>query len=199
MNAAQHIWNRMDARAKDGVCKNIYHYNAMITVCEKTKKDRKALALLEEMTEKKVQKNEVTFSSAISACEKNRNYNMALELLKRMEDEGVPRTVIAYNVASSACEKGLKSGLAMEIFAKMKGEKGVVPTVITYSALISAVSLYLMSYNLYLYLCLYLCLCAVALSQYTILLSLPTLQPFLDHSLFPFIFIYSARSADSGN
>jgi len=48
----------------------------------------------------------------------------------------------------------------MEIFAKMKGEKRVVPTVITYSALISAVNLYPMSYNLYLYLCLYLCLCA---------------------------------------
>jgi len=128
----------MDLPTNKSVVKNTYHYNAMITVCEKTKKDRKALGLLEEMSEKGVAKNEVTFSSAISACEKNGNYDMALKLLKRMEDDGVPRTVIAYNAAISACEKGLKSGLAMEIFAKMKGEKGVVPTVITYSALISA-------------------------------------------------------------
>ncbi len=67
-----------------GIKKNTFHYNSMISVCEKVRDYSKALQLLEEMEKKGVEKNEVTFSSAISACEKCGQWRTALDLLEQM-------------------------------------------------------------------------------------------------------------------
>lgn len=128
------VWQWMDHA---GIEKNVFHYNSLISVCEKMKDSNKALGLVAEMERNGVKKNEVTFSSAISACEKCGQWRKALNLLDQMKREGVGRTAIAYNAAISACEKGLVPNKALEVFENMKKE-GVTPTVITFSALISA-------------------------------------------------------------
>lgn len=128
------VWQWMDSA---GIEKNVFHYNAMISVCEKTKDHRRAMQLLDEMDSKGIRKNQVTFSSAISACEKAGQWRDALRLFDQMKANGVDRTAIAYNAAISACEKGLVPQRALQLFDQMKRE-GVTPTVVTYSALISA-------------------------------------------------------------
>jgi pentatricopeptide repeat protein len=50
----------MDARKME---KNTFHYNAMISVTEKAQDYRRALALLNEMSKRGVEKNEVTYVS----------------------------------------------------------------------------------------------------------------------------------------
>jgi len=134
LRVANAVWDWIDYI---GIEKNTFHYNSMISACEKVRDYKKALRLLDEMKEKKVAKNEVTFSSAISACEKCGQWRTALDLLDQMKKEGAGQTAIAYNAAISACEKGLVPHKALEIFEQMKRE-GVRPTVVTYSALISA-------------------------------------------------------------
>eukprot|EP00533_Pseudo-nitzschia_delicatissima_P000321 CAMPEP_0116104202 /NCGR_PEP_ID=MMETSP0327-20121206/14318_1 /TAXON_ID=44447 /ORGANISM="Pseudo-nitzschia delicatissima, Strain B596" /LENGTH=1065 /DNA_ID=CAMNT_0003596415 /DNA_START=80 /DNA_END=3277 /DNA_ORIENTATION=- len=134
LRIANAVWDWIDYI---GIEKNTFHYNSMISACEKVRDYNKALRLLDEMKEKKVAKNEVTFSSAISACEKCGQWRTALDLLDQMKKEGAGQTAIAYNAAISACEKGLVPHKALEIFEQMKRE-GVRPTVVTYSALISA-------------------------------------------------------------
>jgi len=54
---AETFWVWMDHRKLE---KNTFHYNSMISVCEKGKNYRKTLDLLKEMTDRKIAKNEVT-------------------------------------------------------------------------------------------------------------------------------------------
>ena len=68
MNVALQVWNWMENA--EGISRNVFHYNALINVCEKIKDWKRALDLLRQMDEEGVVKNEITFSSAISACEK---------------------------------------------------------------------------------------------------------------------------------
>lgn len=51
------VWDWIDAV---GIEKNTFHYNSMISVCEKVRDYHKALNLLDEMKRKNVAKNEVT-------------------------------------------------------------------------------------------------------------------------------------------
>ncbi|KAL7559726.1 hypothetical protein ACA910_003311 [Epithemia clementina (nom. ined.)] len=131
---AQTCWRFMD---KAGLEKNVFHYNAMISVTEKDKNLRAALDLLQEMDDRGIEKNEITYSSAISACEKTGQWRVAIDLLDRMEREGSARSTIAYNAAISACEKGMVPTRACEVFQRMK-RFGIEPSVVSYSALISA-------------------------------------------------------------
>jgi pentatricopeptide repeat protein len=57
LRIANEVWNWMD---QIGIDKNTFHYNSMISVCEKVRDYNRALRLLNEMEEKKVAKNEVT-------------------------------------------------------------------------------------------------------------------------------------------
>ena len=58
MNLAKAIWDWID---HVGIPKNTFHYNSMISACEKVKDYRKALNLMNEMKEKNIAKNEVTY------------------------------------------------------------------------------------------------------------------------------------------
>lgn len=57
LRLANVVWEWIDSV---GIQKNTFHYNSMISVCEKVRDYRKALKLLDEMREKRVAKNEVT-------------------------------------------------------------------------------------------------------------------------------------------
>jgi pentatricopeptide repeat protein len=58
LRIANAVWEWMDFI---GIEKNTFHYNSMISACEKVRDYNKALRLLDEMKEKKVPKNEVTY------------------------------------------------------------------------------------------------------------------------------------------
>jgi pentatricopeptide repeat protein len=57
MNLAKAIWDWIDHA---GIQKNTFHYNSMISACEKVKDYRRALQLMDEMRQKNIAKNEVT-------------------------------------------------------------------------------------------------------------------------------------------
>ena len=95
MRVAMSVWKWMEQTS--GITRNVYHYNALINVCEKIKDWKGALDLLKQMDEEKVPKNEITYSSAISACEKGGNWRTALDLLKTMKEKRIMPTAIAYN------------------------------------------------------------------------------------------------------
>lgn len=61
----QAIWDWMDVK---GLQKNTFHYNSMISVTEKARDHRRALALLKEMSEKRIPKNEVTYVEQLIQC-----------------------------------------------------------------------------------------------------------------------------------
>jgi len=81
LQLANAVWSWVD---HVGIEKNTFHYNSMISCCEKVRDYKKAIDLMEEMRQRNVAKNEVTFSSAISACEKCGQWRMALDLLDQM-------------------------------------------------------------------------------------------------------------------
>jgi pentatricopeptide repeat protein len=58
MGIALSVWEWMDERRIE---KNVYHYNSLISVCEKVKDYQRALRLLEEMEHRGIPKNEVTY------------------------------------------------------------------------------------------------------------------------------------------
>jgi pentatricopeptide repeat protein len=58
LRLATTVWDWIDSV---GIKKNTFHYNSMISVCEKVRDYTKALKLLDEMKEKGVPKNEVTY------------------------------------------------------------------------------------------------------------------------------------------
>ena len=58
MGVALSVWQWMETT---GVQKNVFHYNSLISVCEKMRENKRALRLLDEMDEKGIQKNEVTY------------------------------------------------------------------------------------------------------------------------------------------
>lgn len=98
MNVAMQVWHWMERT--EGIQRNVFHYNALINVCEKIKDWKRALELLRQMDEEGVAKNEITYSSAISACEKGGNWRTALDLLSMMKKNGIMPTVIAYNAGA---------------------------------------------------------------------------------------------------
>ena len=58
MGIALSVWQWMEER---NIEKNVFHYNSLISVCEKMKDNQRALRLLEEMERRGIQKNEVTY------------------------------------------------------------------------------------------------------------------------------------------
>lgn len=58
LRIANAVWDWIDYI---GIEKNTFHYNSMISACEKVRDYNKALRLLDEMKEKNVAKNEVTY------------------------------------------------------------------------------------------------------------------------------------------
>ena len=63
---AQLVWEWVDT--VDDVEKNTFHYNSMISVCEKVRDHRRALSLLDEMDAKRIHKNEVTYVPSLNHC-----------------------------------------------------------------------------------------------------------------------------------
>jgi pentatricopeptide repeat protein len=100
---------------------------------------RGALALLDEMHERRVQPDMYCYSAALTALDKARQPKRALALFDEMRRDGVAANVFTFTATISACAKGdareARRGLAL--LDEMKAA-GVEPNAITYNAAIAA-------------------------------------------------------------
>lgn len=134
MDVALSVWNWMHIR---GIRRNEFHFNSLVSFCEKMKDWQNSISLMKQMETEGVNINLFTYCSTIGSCEKIGEIQEVLKLFDRMDRDGINRTLIIYNSAISCAEKGLNPGKAIYFFEQMK-KTGVKPTVTTYCALISA-------------------------------------------------------------
>ncbi|CAK0863184.1 unnamed protein product [Prorocentrum cordatum] len=85
-------------------------YNAGTSACEKGQQWQRALALLSEMKEVKLERNVISYCAGISACEKGEQWQRALALLSEMREAKLEPDVISYSAGISACEKATALG-----------------------------------------------------------------------------------------
>ncbi|CAK0831140.1 unnamed protein product, partial [Prorocentrum cordatum] len=112
-------------------------YNAGISACEKGEQWHRALALLSEMREAKLELDVISYNAGISACEKGEQWQRALALLSEMREAKLEPNVISYNAGISACKKGEQWQRALALLSEMRETK-LEPNVISYNAGISA-------------------------------------------------------------
>ncbi|CAK0882276.1 unnamed protein product, partial [Prorocentrum cordatum] len=105
-------------------------YSAGISACEKGKQWERALALLSEMREAKLEPNVISYSAGISTCEKGEQWQRALALLSEMREAKLEPNVISYSAGISACEKGEQWQWALALLSEMREAK-LEPNVIT--------------------------------------------------------------------
>ncbi|CAK0853897.1 unnamed protein product [Prorocentrum cordatum] len=98
---------------------------------------QRALALLSEMWEAKLEPDVISYNAGISACEKGEQWQRALALLSEMWEAKLEPDVISYSAGISACEKGEQWQRALALLSEM-WEAKLEPNVISYSAGISA-------------------------------------------------------------
>ncbi|CAK0834544.1 unnamed protein product, partial [Prorocentrum cordatum] len=111
-------------------------YNAGISACEKGEQWQRALALLSEMWEAKLEPDVISYSAGISACEKGEQWQRALALLSEMwegeqwqpalallreiwEAKLEPNVIFSYSAGISACEKGEQWQRALALLSEM--------------------------------------------------------------------------------
>lgn len=142
---------------------NQFHFNALITACDRRSSWMTALRLMGEMNVTNVEPDTITYSALISACGRGKQvyifpthlptlvscapsndyadflfqWELASTLLERMPAARVRPNIITYNSLISACEKAGRLDQALGVFDKLLAS-GLDPDVITYSALISA-------------------------------------------------------------
>ncbi|CAK0875286.1 unnamed protein product [Prorocentrum cordatum] len=94
-------------------------YNAGISACEKGEQWQRALALLSEMREAKLDPDVISYNVGISACEKGQQWQRALALLSEMLEAKLEPDIISYNAGISACEKGEQWQRALALLSEM--------------------------------------------------------------------------------
>ena len=77
-------------------------YSAGISACEKGGQWQRALALLSEIWEAKLEPNVISYSAGISACEKGEQWQRALALLSEMWEAKLEPNVISPTIPGSA-------------------------------------------------------------------------------------------------
>ncbi|CAK0790319.1 unnamed protein product, partial [Prorocentrum cordatum] len=80
---------------------------------------QRALALLSEMREAKLEPNVISYNAWISACAKGEQWQRALALLSAMREAKLEPNVISYNAGTSACAKGEQWQRALALLSEM--------------------------------------------------------------------------------
>ncbi|CAK0793530.1 unnamed protein product [Prorocentrum cordatum] len=115
----------------------IFSYNACISACGKGEQWQRALSLLSELREAKLQPSVVSYSAGISACGKGKQWQLAFALLSQMGEASLNPNVNSFNAALSACRKSEQRHHVRALLGAMR-EATVKPDVISYNAGISA-------------------------------------------------------------
>jgi len=120
-----------------GMSVDEFHYNALISACDKAMQWERALQAFDEMQLSGIKPGTFTYNSLISACAKGRQWEQALRLFDQMQDAGVTRDTITYNSLIAACGKAGQLDHACYVFESMISAR-VVRTAVTYRSLLSA-------------------------------------------------------------
>ncbi|CAK0904775.1 unnamed protein product [Prorocentrum cordatum] len=104
-------------------------YSAGISACERGEQWQRALLLLSEMREAKLEPD-VIHHAGISACEKDGQWQQASSLLSEMGDMELEPNVVSYSAVISACEKDGRWQRALLLLGEM-WEARLEPNVIT--------------------------------------------------------------------
>ncbi|CAK0905365.1 unnamed protein product [Prorocentrum cordatum] len=103
-------------------------YSAGISACEKGEQWQRALALLSEMREAKLDPHDIfSYSAGISACGKGAQWQRALALLSEMREERLEPTVISYAPGSARVKK-VSSGCGLWRCSATCGRRSWIPT-----------------------------------------------------------------------
>ncbi|CAK0841584.1 unnamed protein product [Prorocentrum cordatum] len=134
-----------DAGGEAGAPRRHLSYNAGISACEKGEQWQRgqqwqrALGLLSEMRQVRVEPTFISYNAGISSCEKCKQWQRALGLLSEMREVKLEPNFIyttVYNAGISACEKGGQWQPALALLSEIWEAK--LPDVISYNAGISA-------------------------------------------------------------
>ncbi|CAE7555982.1 unnamed protein product [Symbiodinium natans] len=97
----------------------------------------KAVQLLADLGEDRLETNIIMQSAAITACEKGGAWQTALRLLRDLNQTRISPDVIMYNATMSACEKGEQWAQALSLLLDLRVSQ-LEADVISYNSVISA-------------------------------------------------------------
>ncbi|CAK0836960.1 unnamed protein product, partial [Prorocentrum cordatum] len=80
---------------------------------------QRALVLLSEMREARLESDVISYSAGISACEKGEQWQHALALLSEMRDAKLEPNAVSYNAGISACEKCVQWQQALVLLSEI--------------------------------------------------------------------------------
>ena len=112
-------------------------YSAGISACDRGEQWLRAMLLLGEMREAKLEPDVIGCNAGISACGKGEQWQRALALLSEMCEAKLEPDVISYSAGISACEKGEQWQGALALLSEMREAK-FEPDVVSYSVGVSA-------------------------------------------------------------
>ena len=95
-------------------------YSAAISGSEKGEQWQRALALLGEMREAKLEPDAISYSAGAIACDKGGQWQQALSMLKTMRSRKVDVDFCTYGTAATMCEQGGRWIQVLSLLAEMR-------------------------------------------------------------------------------
>lgn len=114
-----------------------FSFTSMISNCVGQQDLQRALALMEEMRERGIERNVHTFSALMNVCIKCGQYKLALDVYRDMRAAGCPPNVVTWNTLIDVYGKSGQWEEALSVLAQMKRE-GIQPVTRTYNTLMIA-------------------------------------------------------------
>ena len=116
---------------------NIKVYNAAIRACAESYDLNKALEILDELKQKKIERTLVTYGSLMTACERVGCVDSASKVFRMLKDDGFEPNEIIYGAAISCCRKARQPERAMLLLRKMMKEE-LSPNTATFNTVLIA-------------------------------------------------------------
>ncbi|CAK0852609.1 unnamed protein product, partial [Prorocentrum cordatum] len=95
-------------------------YSVGISACEKGEQWQRALALLSEMKEVKLEPNDFSYSAGVTACEKGGQWQQALSILRTVRLRKLDVDFMAYGNTASMCEQGGQWSQALALLGEVR-------------------------------------------------------------------------------
>ncbi|KAL4419865.1 hypothetical protein ABPG75_006963 [Micractinium tetrahymenae] len=114
-----------------------FTFTSMISNCVGQQDLQRALALMEEMRGRGIERNVHTFSALMNVCIKCGQYKLALDVYRDMRAAGCPPNVVTCNTLIDVYGKSGQWEEALDVLGQMK-RQGIQPVTRTYNTLMIA-------------------------------------------------------------
>eukprot|EP00210_Caulerpa_lentillifera_P008588 g8192.t1 len=114
---------------------DVYTYTAMISSCLYKQDVNQALKLVEEMTERDIERNVHTYTALMNVCIKSGSCQLALDSFEKMKSDGIEPNVVTYNTLIDIHGKMGQWEKAIRVFINMEAD-GIKPVLRTFNTLI---------------------------------------------------------------